>query len=351
MVYSAEILALIPARSGSKSIPHKNVQPFAGKPLLAHSIEQARACPAITRVIVSTDSEAYAEIARRFGAEVPFLRPAGISGDASTDLEVFQHALRWLVEKEGRAPELCVHLRPTHPNRRVADITAAIDRLHAHPEWDSVRSVVPAPEPPFKMWFRSATGELTPVVTTDIPEAHSRPRQTLPAAFLQNASIDIIRSRTILEKNSIAGATIGSILLEEFHDIDTPGQLAAAEADFAWREGVPTGKTFCCDIDGVLATLVPNHDYTLAGPMVENIGRLNRLHAAGNRIVLFTARGSMTGIDWAELTRRQMRDWGVAHHELRLGKPAADYYIDDRMLSLAALAGLDRVSDSPPIRP
>ncbi len=348
MEYSREILALIPARSGSKSIPHKNVQPFAGKPLLAHSIEQARACPAITRVMVSTDSEDYAAIARRFGAEVPFLRPAEISGDASTDLEVFQHALRWLAANEKKVPALCVHLRPTHPNRRVADIAAAIELLHAHPEWDSVRSVVPAPEPPFKMWFRDPAGRLTPVVATDIPEAHSRPRQTLPATFLQNASIDVIRSRTILEKNSIAGGVIGSIVLEEFHDIDTPGQLAAAEAGFAWRDGVPTGRTFCCDIDGVLATITPGNDYTLAGPMTENIRRLNRLHAAGNRIVLFTARGSMTGIDWSELTRRQMREWGVAHHELRLGKPAADYYIDDRMLSLAALTALDHVSDSRP---
>lgn len=344
MEYSREVLALIPARSGSKSIPHKNVRPFAGKPLLAHSIEQARACPAITRTMVSTDSEDYAALARQFGAEVPFLRPAEISGDASTDLEVFQHALRWLVAKEGKAPELCVHLRPTHPNRRVADITAAIELLRTHQAWDSVRSVVPAPEPPFKMWFRATDGELAPVVTTDIPEAHSRPRQTLPATFLQNASIDVIRSRTILEKNSIAGACIGSIVLEQFHDIDTPGQMAAAEADFAWRDGVPTGRTFCCDIDGVLATLTPGNDYNLAGPMTDNIRRINRLHAAGNRIVLFTARGSMTGIDWTAVTQRQMREWGVAHHDLRFGKPAADYYIDDRMLSLAALAALDHAA-------
>ncbi len=347
MEYSREILALIPARSGSKSIPHKNIRPFAGKPLLVHSIEQAKACPTIQRVIVSTDSEAYAELARQHGAEVPFLRPAEISGDASTDLEVFQHALRWLVAHEGRAPALCVHLRPTHPNRRVADITAAIDLLVAQPEWDSVRSVVPAPEPPFKMWFRRADGELSPVVTTDLPEAHSRPRQTLPPAFLQNASIDVIRSRTILENNSIAGARIGSLLLDEFHDIDTTEQLAAAEAGFAWRDGVPRSRTFCVDIDGVIATLTPQNDYTLAGPLTANIRRINRLHAAGNRIVLFTARGSMTGLDWSAVTQRQLREWGVAHHELRFGKPAADFYIDDRMLSLSALEALDRVPDAP----
>lgn len=343
MTYTSQVLALIPARAGSKSIPHKNIRNFAGKPLIAHSIEQARACPAVARVIVSTDSEQYAEIARRHGAETPFLRPADISGDASTDLEVFQHALRWLAEHEGAVPELCVHLRPTHPNRTVADIAAAVDLLRAHPDWDSVRSVVVTPDPPFKMWFRDESGLLEPVIKTDIPEAHSRPRQTLPATYLQNACIDVIRSATILELGSIAGRRIGSYLMRDFHDIDTHGQFASAEARFAWREGMPQGRVFCVDIDGVLASITPGNDYNLAQPLTDNIRRINRLHAAGNRIVLFTARGSMTGIDWSTVTRRQMQEWGVAHHDLRFGKPAADYYIDDRMLSLGALQELDTI--------
>lgn len=343
MIYSSAIIALIPARSGSKSIPHKNIRPFAGKPLLVHSIEQARACPRVDRVIVSTDSEEYASIARAHGAETPFLRPAEISSDTATDLEVFQHALRWLQAQEGTVPATCVHLRPTHPNRTPADIARAIDLLEAHPEWDSVRSVVPAPEPPFKMWFIGDEGELRPVVQTDIPEAHSRPRQSLPPAFLQNACVDVIRARTILELNSIAGRRIGAMRMEQFHDIDTLEQFAAAESAFRWGGGLPRGKTFVVDIDGVLATITPGNDYNLAGPMRENIARVNRLYAAGNKILLYTARGTMTGIDWRATTERQMREWGVLHHELRLGKPAADYYIDDRMLSLVELASLDRV--------
>lgn len=343
MNYSQQVLALIPARSGSKSIPHKNIREFCGKPLIAHSIGQARACPAIGRVIVSTDSEEYAAISREHGAETPFLRPADIAGDTATDLEVFQHALRWLAEKEGAVPELCVHLRPTHPNRAAADITRAIDLLRAHPEWDSVRSVVPAPEPPFKMWFLAPDGSLAPVVETDIPEAHSRPRQLLPPAYLQNASIDVIRSRTILELNSIAGRRIGALQLAEFHDIDTPGQFSAAEAAYRWHAGVPTGKIFVFDIDGVIATIAPGNDYALAGPLMGNIARINRLHAAGNKIVLFTARGYVTGIDWSAVTRRQMAEWGVRHDELRFGKPAADFYVDDKMLGLAELAALDSV--------
>jgi CMP-N-acetylneuraminic acid synthetase len=341
--YSSEVLAIVPARSGSKSVPHKNIRTFAGKPLMAHSIEQALASGAVGRVLVSTDSAEYAEIARQHGAEAPFLRPAAISGDASTDLECFQHALGWLANSEDKVPELIVHLRPTHPNRRPSDIARAVALLCEHPEWDSVRSVVPAPETPFKMWFRSAAGELEPVIRSDIREAHSRPRQSLPSTFLQNANIDVIRTRTIIEKGSVAGTRIGSLLMEEFHDIDTPEQFARAEHAFVWSDGVPTGKTFVFDIDGVIATITPGNDYSLAGPLADNIRRINRLHDAGNTIILFTARGSATGINWSEVTHRQMAEWGVRHHRLMLGKPAADHYVDDKMMGLDTLAQLDNI--------
>ena len=341
MKYSDQVIAIIPARSGSRSIPHKNIRDFAGRPLLAHSIEQARACNRISRTLVSTDSAAYAAIAAKYGAEAPFLRPAEISRDESTDLEAFRHALSWLHENEGAVPELCVHLRPTHPNRRVGDITRAIDILRDHADWDSVRSVVPAPDPPFKMWFLDSNGELKPVVATKIPEAHSLPRQLLPQTYLQNASIDVVRSRTVLEKNSISGDRIGALVLDEFHDIDTPEQLHRAEATFLWEEGLPNNRTFVFDIDGVIATLVPGNDYNKCGPIPENIRRINRLYQGGNRIILQTARGSLTGIDWTDVTRQQLQNWGVHYHELVFGKPAADYYVDDRMLSLHTLAMID----------
>ena len=341
--YTNDILALIPARSGSKSIPHKNVRVFAGKPLMVHSIEQARYCPLITRVIVSTDSEEYAAVALAHGAEAPFLRPVEISGNAATDLEAFQHALRWLAVHEGSVPEIVVHLRPSHPNRTSAQIAEAVGLLQDHPEWDSVRSVVPAPETPYKMWFRRKDGSLEPVIKTDITEAHSRPRQTLPMTYLQNACIDVIRSRTVLEIGSIAGTCIGAYVMNILHDIDTHAQLAAAETAFPWVQGLPSNKIFVFDIDGVIASITPANDYSQAGPLRDNINRINRLFDAGNRIILFTARGYVTKINWTEVTRRQLADWGVRHHELRFGKPAADYYIDDKLLSLSALAALDLV--------
>ncbi len=228
-----KILSLIPARSGSKEVPHKNIRLFGGKPLLVHSIEHARASSLINRVIVSTDSSHYAEIARQYGAETPFLRPAEISQDHSTDLELFQHALNWLEKNENYVPEICVHLRPTYPVRRVEDIDAIIKILLENSEFDAVRSVVPAPATPFKMWFRSEDGYLSPVVKTEIQDAHSLPRQILPQVFIQNACIDSIRSRAITKGNSMTGKKIYGYVMEKSYDIDTEEEFQQALAEIS----------------------------------------------------------------------------------------------------------------------
>lgn len=342
---SLNVLAVIPARSGSKGIPHKNVRLLQGKPLLAHSIEQALASRLITRTIVSTDSAAYAKIARQYGAETPFLRPATLAQDLSTDLETFEHALNWLRENEGYVPDIIVHLRPTYPARRVVDIDTMIQILIDRPEADSVRSVVPAPETPYKMWLRDETGWLTPVAYCELPEAYNQPRQRLPQVYLQNANIDVVRARVITEQHSMTGRRILGFVMAENYDIDTEAQLGAAAAALAAlsppaTDAAPEIKTFCVDIDGVIATLSPGNRYDLAQPRREIIDAVNALYDNGQRIVLFTARGSATGLDWTAVTERQLADWGVRHHELRFGKPAADYYIDDRAMTPDALLGL-----------
>lgn len=225
-----KILALIPARSGSKGLPDKNIRSYRGKPLIAHSIEQALQSKSVTRVIVSTDSESYAEISRQHGAEVPFLRPMDLAGDHSTDFDVFRHALEWLQLHEAYEPDICVHLRPTYPNRSVVDIEAVINILLNDPTLDSVRSMVEAPETPFKMWFRDEIGDLAPVCEAQgIPEAHSMPRQALPMAYLQNAAIDAIRPQAILSHNSMVGKRIHGYIMQENHDIDDIAQFEAAE--------------------------------------------------------------------------------------------------------------------------
>ena len=222
------VLALIPARSGSKSIVNKNIRLLCGKPLLAHSIEHAQKAKLVTRIIVSTDSRKYAAIAIRYGAEAPFLRPREISLDHSTDLEVFRHALEWLHDHENYLPDICVHLRPTHPVRNPGDIDSMISILVNNPKLDSVRSVVLSPETPYKMWFRDESGNLSPVIKSDIREAYNMPRQALPKTYLQNASIDVVRTKVILEKESMTGDVIHGFIMDQLWDIDQPDQLKAA---------------------------------------------------------------------------------------------------------------------------
>src|ERR1043166_7224804 len=138
---SDSILALIPARGGSKGIPRKNLMQLAGKPLIAYSILQTQRSTRINRVIVSTDDEEIAQVARQWGAEVPFMRPSEYAQDLSPDIDVFRHALTWLQENDHYKPEMVVQLRPTGPARQVALIDQAIELLVAHPAADAVRSV------------------------------------------------------------------------------------------------------------------------------------------------------------------------------------------------------------------
>jgi CMP-N-acetylneuraminic acid synthetase len=313
--------------------------------MLVHSIDHARASRFIHRTIVSTDSLQYAEIAKAAGAEVPFLRPADIAQDHSTDHDVFVHALEWLKEHEGYEPDICVHLRPTFPFRNVEDIDAMIQILLDHPELDSVRSIAPAPATPFKMWFRGDDHLLSPVVQTDIRDAHNRPRQLLPQAYLQNACIDVMRPQTILEKQSMTGDKIYGYDMERDFDIDTHDDIQRLESYLASQGMLPPvgsdGKRrICFDIDGVIAGIVPGNDYEKSQPREQIVSLVRRLHAEGHRIILFTARGSATGIDWRAITERQMQEWGVPYHELHFGKPAADFYVDDRAVPVDYLQAL-----------
>jgi CMP-N,N'-diacetyllegionaminic acid synthase len=333
------VLAVIPARSGSKSVLDKNIRPLNAKPLLAYSIEHALACSLIDRVIVSTDSETYAQLARDYGAEVPFLRPAEISGDFSLDIEVFEHVLCWLQSEEGRVPDMCVHLRPTHPVREAADIHHMVQYMLDHPEVDSMRSVSPAKQTPYKMWLFEEDDRLSPVASCDVQEAYNAPRQGLPEAYMQNACIDVLRSRVVLEQRSMTGKTICGYKMSYDFDIDTEDEFLRAEQYLQLKDATQNGKklSVCCDIDGVLATKTLGNDYAQAAPIVRNIALINRMVDAGHDVFLYTARGTMTGIDWQETTRTQMCEWGVRYTKLMFGKPAADIYIDDRFYPLNIL--------------
>ncbi len=206
---SMEILAIIPARGGSKSIPRKNIRPLAGHPLIAYSIAAGRQSKLVTRTIVSTDDEEIAVVARQYGAETPFLRPAEFAQDNTTDFPVFTHALNWLKEYEGYQPEMLVQLRPTSPIRPPELVDAALQLLLDHPDADSVRGIVPSGQNPFKMWRVDGEGRMRPLLSAPgIAEPFNAPRQALPQTYWQTGHIDAIRARTILEKNSLSGETI-----------------------------------------------------------------------------------------------------------------------------------------------
>jgi len=220
MVNRPEILAIIPARGGSKGIPRKNIKCFAGHPLVAWSIAAARQADLVTRVIVSTDDEEIASISRQHGAETPFLRPSEFAADLSIDYPLFEHALSWLKENEGYQPEIVVQLRPTSPIRPKGLVNQAIQQLINHPEGDSVRGVIPSGQNPYKMWRMDGDRMIPLLQLEEIAEPYNAPRQLLPASYWQTGHIDAIRVSTILEKRSLSGDVILPVHIDPSFSVD-----------------------------------------------------------------------------------------------------------------------------------
>ncbi len=215
------ILAIIPARGGSKGLPGKNIKLIAGHPLIAYSIKAALESPSITRVIVSTDSDEIAKVAKAYGAEVPFIRPSELAGDLSTDLEVFTHALEWLKINEKYEPDIVVQFRPTSPVRFIHDIEICINKM-LDPEADSLRIVTPAFHTPFKMWvLDESSTQMQPLLQQDvIRESYNQPRQNLPEIYWQIGTLDVIRSNVITEQKSMTGQNILPYIIEQQFAVD-----------------------------------------------------------------------------------------------------------------------------------
>ena len=218
-----KILCVIPARSGSKGIKHKNTKLVNGKPMLAWSIEHAKCCKYENqmKIIVSTDSKAYAKIARKYGAETPFLRPPEISKDLSTDFECINHAVNWLEINENYIPDIVLHLRPTQPCRKVKDVDDALELfIKNRDNYDSLRSVIPVEKSPFKMYL-TQNSELKPLFNNinNINEPYNQSRQVLPQAYLHNGYIDILNV-SILKNNTISGNKILHYIMNKTDNID-----------------------------------------------------------------------------------------------------------------------------------
>ena len=229
---SLKILALIPARGGSKGIPRKNIIDICGKPLIYWTIQLAKRSKYINRVIVSTDSSEIAEISKLHGAEIPFIRPDEISQDNSTDLEVFKHSLSWLEKKDKYTPDLVVHLRPTGPARYINIIDDAIEKLSKDLSFDCLRSVSLSSQTAYKMWQIENSELISIGNKLGVIESHSAPRQALPKTYWQNGYVDIVRPKTIFKQESMTGKKVMPFLtIHKSNDLDYPEDIKKVEKD------------------------------------------------------------------------------------------------------------------------
>ena len=231
MVSRPEVLAIVQARGGSKGLPRKNLRLLRGHPLVAYSIASALAAKTITRVIMSTDDDEIAEVARAYGAEVPFMRPVELAEDDTPDFPLFEHAVRWLAEREGYRPQMIVQLRPTTPLRPRGMLDEAVRILQSDPQADCVRGVTIPKQTPYKMWRDDEDGCLLPLMETSFAEPYNMPRQMLPAAYWQTGHVDVIRTATIVEKHSLTGTRVRPIMIDANYcvDIDTLVDFDLAE--------------------------------------------------------------------------------------------------------------------------
>jgi YrbI family 3-deoxy-D-manno-octulosonate 8-phosphate phosphatase len=319
-----EILAIIPARGGSKGIPRKNIRNFAGYPLIAWSIAAGKQSKQVTRVLVSTDDEEIASVAREHGAEVPFLRPTELAQDKSLDLPVFEHALEWLKENEGYQPDVVVQLRPTSPIRPCDCVDGAIKILLEHSHADCVRGVVPAGQNPHKMWrISKSNGSMKPLLEVPgIAEPYNAPRQILPPIYWQTGHIDAIRASTIIRKRSLTGNKIYPLIIDPRYtvDIDNLSDWAKYEAMVysGMLEMVSPGKKhrpmpekikmIITDFDGVISDgrvwTDENGKETVAASRSDSM-RIRQLRERGVKVMILSsevnnvvkARGEKMGIE------------------------------------------------------
>jgi CMP-N,N'-diacetyllegionaminic acid synthase len=221
MIDGQRVLAIIPARGGSKGLPRKNVLPLAGKPLIAWTIEAAQKSRYIDRVILSSDDEEIIGVARQSGCDVPFVRPAALAADASGTMDVLRHALA-----EVPGFDVVVLLQPTSPLRAAGDIDATVEDCVQGGRPASV-TVTPSAKPPEWMYRRDGAGCLSPV----LPDVSATRRQELPPAYVVNGAVYAARVDWLLEHGSFVGPETGSVVMpqERSVDIDTAFDLAVAE--------------------------------------------------------------------------------------------------------------------------
>jgi N-acylneuraminate cytidylyltransferase len=236
---SDKIFAIIPARGGSKGVPKKNIRPLADYPLIAYSIAAAKLCSGIDRIVVSTDSEEIAELSQKYGAEVPFMRPAALAGDLSPDRGFVMHALERFEKNEGAVPDYFVHLRPTTPLRDPRLVDEAIVAVMSNPEATSLRSGHEAAESPLKWFMRDERGYFYSSNPDGVRPGYSNmPRQMFPKVYIPDGYVDILRTSFVLSSDDIHGRHIMGYVSPICLEIDTMEDFEFLEFQLA-KKGHP----------------------------------------------------------------------------------------------------------------
>jgi len=218
-----KIVAVIPARGGSKGVPRKNIRLLGGKPLIAHSIEVALAVRHLFHtVMVSTEDAEIAEVARRYGAEVPFLRPAALAGDKTPMRPVLQHVVQSIEERDGIRLDWLMLLQPTAPFRLPEDIEAALN-LGLQGGCDSVISVVQVFATHPILMKRIEGGQLLPFCVEE--KEGTRRQDYQPPAYMRNGAIYLTRREVLMEQNSIWGSTIRPYIMPEERSVSIDNEL------------------------------------------------------------------------------------------------------------------------------
>tara|TARA_B100001971_G_C18221358_1_gene557411 strand:- start:1053 stop:1781 length:729 start_codon:yes stop_codon:yes gene_type:complete len=233
------IVAIVPARAGSKDIKGKNIKYLAGYPLIYYTIRTASRSKYIDKLIVSTDNQVTKQISEKYGAEVPFMRPENLAGDEVLDLPVFQHALNYLEEKTNFKSHVTLNLRPTNPFRTPEDIDSAI-KFFFEKKADSVKTLSKATQHPFRMWTLEKNGKILPLKGTKdrVVSGSDARRQDLPIIYWQNEYVDVCKSENIIKNNDMFGSNRYGYVIDRDIAIDLNTEEDFKIAEILLEKGI-----------------------------------------------------------------------------------------------------------------
>jgi CMP-N,N'-diacetyllegionaminic acid synthase len=212
------VLCTICARAGSKGVPGKNIKEVAGMPLIAHTIKQALACASINRVVVSTDSQRIASVAKECGAEVPFIRPADLAGDHSAKLPAIKHAVNYYIRELNYKPDLVIDMDPTSPLRLNEDIERCLSKVLEDPECDSVITGYRSNKNPYFNMVEIGPGGIA-YLSKKLENPVAR-RQDAPVVFCMNASIYVWKTACLLAQDQVVSGRVKFVEMPEDRSID-----------------------------------------------------------------------------------------------------------------------------------